>query len=150
MTLSLAMNPRFDVPDQIFLTDEGYVRSCQAAACGRVFSSGDRVCRSCGHPRPKSCAALLVLGGTPLDHLRIRDILDSEFNSSIFVGRISGRVSLVHPGLWQVDDAEIHMPPAFDVKPISGFVLVAAALRRSGLKVADVDRSADTVRVPND
>jgi len=120
------------------IQDEGYVRRCLTPSCGgRLFNVSDRFCRSCGKPRPKSCAAVLVLGGSPFDHVQIRDLLDAEFNSLSFVGRISGRVSQVHPGLWRVDDADLIMPPSYASKIIPCDVLIASTLRRGGLKVTE-------------
>lgn len=118
--------------------DDGYVRRCLTPSCGgRLFATSDRACRQCGRPRPKSCAAVLVLGGSPFDHIRIRDLLDADFNSLSFVGRIAGRVSQVHPGLWRIDDADLLMPPSYASKVIPCDILIASALRRGGLKVAE-------------
>lgn len=67
----------------------------------------------------------------------IHDLLDTEFNSQIFVGRLSGRLSKVGTNLWIVDQAQLQMPGGFKTRVDSGHSLLTAALERGGLNILE-------------
>jgi len=117
--------------------DLDFVRRCQAHACKGAppFEAGERFCRRCGKARPRACARIQAIGGSPYEHALLRDAFDASFNGLNFVGCLKVRLTRVEAGTWSIDEAEVLVPACYDAKTIPATILVSAALKQAGIGV---------------